>query len=138
MSYIEKNLRKDEIVHYVARPNKNIIWGVCVLLFFFSVIVLVKKHEILGGFLFLLSLGGFIGAWSSSFSEISVTNKRVVYKKGILSSIHDIPLSKVESRKVGALGKVTIGGTGVGQIQVDGLDKEKAKALIAAIDNALG
>ena len=119
MSYVQKTLSKDEEIKLIVRPH----W--CNYLFSFCVIFL-GVVSVLGYFANnpetdnALKMGVFFLVWGGYlflriyFMEMVATNKRVIYRKGLITRFtREIRNSKVESIEVkqGLLGLILGYGT---------------------------
>lgn len=93
MSYVQKNLGKDEQIVYCAKKHWYILFGPIVGLligWMFSLIL-----ESWAGFIAVAIIAAFLMA-RYFLDEFVVTNKRIVMKTGVLSlSIDEAPLSKI-------------------------------------------
>lgn len=129
MSYVERNLAPgEEIVH-----RARLTW----LNWLAALACLVALGWLLG-FGIILALAFAIRQWTT---EIAITNRRFIYKTGWISRrVQDISLAKIEGSSLeqsvlGRLlgyGRLTIRGTGIGAIDLPGIDAPNA--LKRAID----
>jgi uncharacterized membrane protein YdbT with pleckstrin-like domain len=132
MSYVQKILQPDE--HVVATGKKHwIIYGQAMVLLVLALVAIVvgppllgyaPAFQILAAILALLGLASFVRAWFDQWTtEIAVTNKRVIYKRGFISRYTtEMNMEKVESvvvdqnlwGRVFGYGTISARGTGVG------------------------
>lgn len=118
MRYVEQNLTEGERIMHMARLHWSVMLGPAILATLFAIPVLAG-----GPFVLLLVAAAFLlwGWLRRNAFECAVTNRRVVYRKGIVSIATDeIFLDKVESVFVNQTlggrwldyGNVTVRGTG--------------------------
>lgn len=103
MSVLKNNLRKDEIVIGEA----SIHWGVFIPPIIWSFFFLLFSHRI--STLFIVILFFFPAISKYFFTELSLSNKRLVGKIGIIKTISlDNPLNKINSISIsnGLFGKL--------------------------------
>lgn len=115
MTYIEKNLRPGERIIMQTNICGWSLWGPMV----FGTLLI----PVYGIGLGILLISGCI--WNCT--ELAVTNKRVVYKRGVMScDVVEIPLGKVESCecKQGLFGMWL----GFGTVFIRGTGRQKIKA----------
>jgi hypothetical protein len=113
MKYVEHNLTQGERIMYTARRH----WIVCAIPAFVAVFfalpglgLLFEEDARFGGFVMLCIAAGvsLLGWLSINGFEFAVTNRRLIYRKGIISiSTDELFLDKVESDlvKQGLLGR---------------------------------
>lgn len=132
MSYVQKILQPDE--HVAATGKKHwIIYAQAILLLVLAAIAILlgppllgyaMVFQILAAILALLGLASFVRAWFDQWTtEIAVTNKRVIYKRGFISRYTtEMNMEKVESvvvdqdlwGRIFGYGTISARGTGVG------------------------
>jgi len=128
MAYISKNLADGEEVHHSGSLSR-IFWFNCIVLFGVAVLIGLGTQSLpIFAVFFLLAL---IIALRMLSTEIAITDRRVIYKKGILlRTVTDIPLGKIELTRLrqGILarifryGDLELRGTGLGSIFLKNLD----------------
>lgn len=126
MKYVETNLTAGEGIMYTARLHWIVLAGPAVIAAFFAIpgLLLLFAPDTRLGSVVMLLIGAsfFLFGWlRRNAFECAVTNRRVVYRKGLLSIATDeIFLDKVESVLVNQslvgrwldYGNVTVRGTG--------------------------
>ena len=132
MSYVEKVLQPEEKVVAVAKKHW-MIYGKGIVLLVVAIIIVVGGpawlgnaivFQVLAAFLALLALILFVRAWFEQWTtEIAVTNKRVIYKRGFISRYTtEMNMEKVESvvvdqdlwGRIFGYGTISVRGTGDG------------------------
>lgn len=144
MSYVQEVLQPGEEVRYIASIHwVTYLHGIAWVL---AAFIVWTATPFTGPFATLAALGlllvgaFFLGrAWFNRWiTEIAVTNRRVIYKKGFISrTTAEMHMDKIESVKVdqsilGRLldyGKVTVLGTGTGTESLGAIDEPIASPL---------
>jgi uncharacterized membrane protein YdbT with pleckstrin-like domain len=132
MTYVEKVLQPEETIVVVAKKHWMIYAQTIALLILALVIIIAGPayfgytivFQILAGVIALLGVIAFLRAWFDQWTtEIAVTNKRVIYKRGFISRYTtEMNMEKVESvvvdqnlwGRIFGYGTVGVRGTGEG------------------------
>ena len=139
MSYVQKVLQPGEELRYQAAIHwvtylHGIAWLLAALIVWIMVPTSWRDGYVVTAVVIILVAGGVFllaRAWFNAWiTEIAVTNRRVIYKRGFISrTTAEMQMDKIESVEVDQsilgqildYGKVTVLGTGVGS----GLEKIK-------------
>jgi len=156
MSYIQKDLLEGEHIVYQGKLHWFIFMpAICFLLVALFLIRIAHRYEIpplslLGGLVALWSLLLFLKAvfvkWTT---ELAVTNKRIIFKKGFISrDTMELTHAKIESireeqgiiDRIFGRGTLVIEGTGGGKEYLKNIDdpmafKKQAQSAADAISN---
>lgn len=145
MSYLNSSLANNERVFYspiiswvtYTKSISEVLFGMAVFSYTKTLYHLFPLNhgtwEVVGSvsiFIGILTL--FAVAYDNANTEIAVTNKRILYKTGLLMrTVHEISLSKVESVDISqglvdlicGTGEITITGTGGTKIAIKSIDE---------------
>ena len=131
MSYINRVLQPGETIAYASRLHWIVyLWGLAVLALGIAGAIVLPRDTARGAFLYAslavcaIGLGILIVAWIKRVTtEIAVTNKRLIYKEGIISRrTMEMNMDKIESIDVNQsilgrvfdYGTIVVRGTGSG------------------------
>jgi uncharacterized membrane protein YdbT with pleckstrin-like domain len=106
MDFIRNNLAKDEKILLVSQTAPLIVWGWVIIWGLPALTCLMSGQPGVG---FILGLIAFVVWLHYKAVEMAITNKRIIFKKGIIATNTDeIRLEKCESAKLrkGVLGVI--------------------------------
>lgn len=147
MSYVQKVLQPGEELRYQAQIHWITYWHGLAWLLAAGIVRMIMPAAWRGGFVMdavtILLIGGglyFLArAWFDWWiTEIAVTNRRVIYKRGFISrTTSEMHMDKIESVKIDQsilgrildYGKVTVLGTGSGTELLGKIDEPIAAPL---------
>ena len=131
MSYIDRVLQPGETIVYASKLHWIVyLWGIAILMLGIAGVILLPRDAGRGLFLYAslavsaIGLGILIVAWIKRVTtEIAVTNKRLIFKEGIISRrTMEMNIDKIESIDVNQsipgrifdYGTILVRGTGSG------------------------
>jgi uncharacterized membrane protein YdbT with pleckstrin-like domain len=144
MSYVQEVLQPGEEIRYVASIHwvtylHGMVWLLGALIVWTATPLAGPVATLTGLALFCVGAFFLARAWFNRWiTEIAVTNRRVIYKKGFISrTTAEMHMDKIESVKVDQsllgrildYGKVTVLGTGTGTESLGQLDEPIASPL---------
>ena len=147
MSYVQQVLQPGEVVRYQASIHwitylHGVLWLLAALVFWIVLPESWRHGFIISAVMIVLVVAGLLllaRAWFEWWiTEIAVTDRRVIYKRGLISrTTAEMHMDKIESVKIDQsilgrildYGKVTVLGTGTGTESLGQIDEPIAAPL---------
>lgn len=130
VNYIKNNLSKDEQILLSSKFTLRFYIRFVIIFLFFELILFVKDRNVALKVFFIFLCFALYTYLNTKFIEMAITNKRIILKKGIISTLtEEIRIEKCESVKLDKgifgvffdYGSIIFSGTGNSKIEWKGV-----------------